>query len=134
MEKIVFRHPYMASDRSSDIECKDPSLTQQHCAEDCDINVIVERYKVTGQLPSGGAAVYGDFTQVGDFRQAMDNLRAAQAAFLSIDPQIRMQFGNDPGAFSDFCLNKENLPKLREWGLAPTPSDVPRETPPDPKA
>lgn len=126
MEKIVFQHAYSASFRASDIECKDPSLTQQHCAEDCDINVIVERYKVTGQLPSS-PVVYGDFTQVGDFRQAMDSLRAAQAAFMSIDPKIRMQFGNDPGAFSEFCMNKENLPKLREWGLAPTP-DVPRET------
>lgn len=133
MSKIDFRHAYSPSDRSSDLECCDPSLTQQHPAEDCDINVIMERYKVTGQLPSNGNAVYGDFTQVGDFRQAMDSLRAAQAAFLAIDPKIRQQFGNDPGAFSEFCLNKENLPKLREWGLAPSP-EVPRETPPEPEA
>lgn len=132
MSKIEFRHAYSESFRGSDLDCKDPSLTQQHCAEDCDINVILERFKVTGQLPQGGNAVYGDFTQVGDFRQAMESLRAAQAAFLAVDPKIRMQFGNDPGAFSEFCLNKENLPKLREWGLAPTP--VPRETPSDPSA
>lgn len=132
MSKIEFRHAYSESFRGSDLDCKDPSLTQQHCAEDCDINVILERFKVTGQLPQGGNAVYGDFTQVGDFREAMESVLAAQAAFLAVDPKIRMQFGNDPGAFSEFCLNKENLPKLREWGLAPT--SVPRETPSDTSA
>ena len=122
---MKFQSAYSESFRGSDVECCDPSLAQQQFAEDADINVMLERFKVTGQMPMAAQqAAYGDFTQVGDFRSAMDALRSAQEAFMSIDPKIRAQFGNDPGAFSEFCLNKENLPKLREWGLAPTPPEA----------
>lgn len=117
---MEFQNAYSSPFRGSDLECPEPSLAQQQFAEDTDINVMLERFKVTGQLPqSTRQAIYGDFSEVGDFRQAMDRLRAAQAAFLSVPVEIRQQFGNDPGAFSEFCLDKSNLPKLREWGFAP---------------
>lgn len=123
---MEFKHAYSESCRSSDLECLDPSLAQQQFAEDADINVMLERFKVTGQLPvSATQAVFGDFTQVGDFRTAMEKLRVAQESFMGIPFEIRQQFGNNPALFSDFCLNKDNLPKLREWGLAPRPPEPP---------
>lgn len=43
----------------------DPSLTDQSQARETDINVIVGRYGISGQLPQGGSQpMYGDFSKL----------------------------------------------------------------------
>lgn len=104
----------------SGLECKDKSLTRQSEAQDADINVIVKRFNVTGQLPQGlRLPTYADFDGIFDFRTAMDAVRAAEAAFLQVPAEIRARFGNDPHLFVQFCSNPENLGELRKLGLAP---------------
>ena len=54
--KLPFvRNPYnydmAAVSQETGLKCQDPSLAQQHMKDECDINVIVERFGVTGQLP-----------------------------------------------------------------------------------
>ena len=45
------------------------SMTVQSQSEDTDINVMLKRFGVTGQLPQGvRAPEFGDFTEVRDFR------------------------------------------------------------------
>lgn len=123
MAKIMFATPYTV-DRSWSAmfatDNKEPSLTQQSDANDTDINVIVERYTKTGMLPQLQLEkLYGDFTAVGNYRDAMELLKAAREEFEEIPAEIRKQFGNDPQAFITFAQNPENIPKLREMGLAP---------------
>ena len=48
-KKIPFvRNPYNYDmdqvSQETGLKCEDPSLTQQHCRDECDINVIVERF------------------------------------------------------------------------------------------
>ena len=51
---------FAASDESA-LTCLDPTMAQQSQAEDCDINVIVKRFGLTGLLPVGVIApTYGD--------------------------------------------------------------------------
>lgn len=130
MIKVPFlRTPYNYDvDKASDdsgLECKDPSLTQQHMAEECDINYIVERFGVTGQLPVAPSytPTYGDFTGVADYRQALDAVRAADDAFMALPAKIRERFDNDPALFVDFCSSTD--PDVRseaiELGLIPPP-------------
>jgi len=46
---------------------KEPTLTDQSQANDTDINVIVKRYTMHGQLPqTKQTARYGDFTEIPD--------------------------------------------------------------------
>lgn len=96
------------------------SLTQQADAKDCDINIIMERYAVTGQLPQVTALqpLFADFTTVTDYKGALDLIRKAEEAFAAVPAKIRQQFGNNAQAFIDFAENPDNLETLRKWGLA----------------
>lgn len=101
------------------LECQDESRTLQSQAQDADINVIVKRFNVTGQLPGVlKMPTYQDFDEVFDFRSALDVVRKAELAFLSVPANVRARFGNDPGAFVDFCMDERNIEELRRMGLA----------------
>lgn len=116
----------------SGVACKDATRAQQSAKEECDINNIVRRFGVTGQLPvSGRLPTYGDFIAAGDYHSSLEALRAAEATFMELPSEVRSRFENDPGAFVDFCSDPANLPELRDLGLAPPlPSAVdPGESP-----
>lgn len=103
--------------------CDDPSLTQQHMADDADINVIVKRFGITGQMPSGvRLPTYGDFTGVGDYRSALEAVRDADDAFMELPADIRTRFDNDPQRYLDFAENPANQEEIYNLGLATRPS------------
>ena len=98
--------------------------TKQSFAEECDINTIVRRFDLTGQLPENvRTPQVGDFTTVRDFRSAMEAVRLARESFDEMPADIRAKFGNDPAAFVDFCADQENVPQMLKWGLA-VPSEA----------
>ena len=114
-----------ASDESG-LKCEDASLTQQHLAQECDINYIVEQFGVTGQLPPAPAhtPTYGDFTGIGDYRQALEAVMAADEAFMALPAKIRERFDNDPALFVDFCSSTDPADRSEaiELGLIPPPA------------
>lgn len=116
---MKFQHAYSDSFRGSDLECKDPSLTQQQFAQDADINVMLERFKVTGFLPQGAIApTYGDFTGVTDFQSAANAVLKATNAFNELPANIRARFQNSPQAYLEFCSNPDNIVEMRKLGIA----------------
>lgn len=95
-----------------------PSRTQQHFAEEVDINTIVKRFGLTGELPEGVPHIMqGDFTNVVDFQSAMDLIVAAREAFMEQPAHIRARFDNDPQKFLDFTSSKDNLDEAIKLGL-----------------
>lgn len=131
MKKVHLRaeYNYDADQASleSGLECKDDSLAVQSQKDDADINVIVERFGVTGQLPQVAQLPrYEDFEEIFDYRTAMDAVVAADRCFKQLPAKIRARFGNDPQEFVEFCSNENNLPELRRMGLArPAPEVAP---------
>lgn len=117
-----FRTPYnydtnKASDESA-LKCADKTRTQQHFADDADINVIVKRFGLTGQLPQGvRMPQYADFEEAIDFQTAMNAIRAAQESFDAMPANVRARFHNDPGEFVDFVANEENRAEAEKLGL-----------------
>jgi len=108
------------------LACLDPSLAVQSQKDEADINTIVRNFGVTGRVPvAARLPEYGDFSGLSDYREAIEAVRQAEAEFLKVPSAIRAEFNHDPAAFADFCINPDNLPKLREWGLAPTPPAEP---------
>lgn len=98
------------------------TLTQQSQKDETDINNILRQFKVTGLVPQGIAApTYGDFSEVVDFRTAMDAVNAAQASFMAMPAETRSRFGNDPQLFLEFCSNPANLDEMRKLGLMDPP-------------
>lgn len=116
------RNPYnydvdAASDESG-LACADPSKAQQHQAEEADINTIVRRFGITGQLPqSVRAPTYDDFSEVVDFQSAQLAIRAAMESFAQLPADVRARFSNDPGTFVDFCSQEQNREEMRAMGL-----------------
>lgn len=100
--------------------CVDPSLTVQSTKDECDINVIVDRFGITGQMPESlRVPRFEDFGDtVFDYRSAVEAIALAEDSFMSMPARVRAEFSNDPQVFLEFCSNAENLPRMRELGLA----------------
>lgn len=95
-----------------------PSKTQQQFAEECDINTIVRRFNLTGQLPTGvRMPTYGDFENVPSYQEAMNAIRAADEAFMEMPAEVRARFNNDPARFVDFCSDPANRAEAEKLGL-----------------
>lgn len=128
------RDPYnydrkFASDITG-VDCTNmPSMTKQAFAEEADINTIVRRFGLTGELPQDVAVPQsGDFLEAKDFHESMNLIRQAEEAFMEMPAEVRKRFGNDPGEFLDFVNDERNRDEARKLGLL-----VP-EIPPVPKA
>jgi phage internal scaffolding protein len=122
MTKVFVRNPYnydMALvSQESGLECKDPSLAQQHMKDECDINVLVERFGVTGQLPQTPIEpTYGDFSGVSDYHSALNAIKAADTAFMGLPAQLRAKFDHDPNALLQFLQNEQNRDEAIMLGL-----------------
>lgn len=95
------------------------SLADQSQEEEANINTIVKRFGLTGQLPHNvKVPTYADLTEVPDFVTAMDMVRRAREAFMEMPADVRYRFGNDAGAFADFCSNPANQDELIKMGVA----------------
>lgn len=117
-----FQHAYSESFRGSDLECRDPSLAQQSFKDDADINVMLEKFKVTGVMPQGVIMpTYGDFQGVTDYRTAVDAINKATHAFMDMPANIRSRFQNDPQKFLEFCADPKNREEASRLGLVPAP-------------
>lgn len=123
-KSVVFlRTPYNYDtdvvSRETALECKDDSLAIQSAAEDADINTIVRRFGLTGELPNDiKMPQSGDFAGVGDFQSAMNIVRAAQEEFMRVPADIRARFSHDPQLFSEFFNDPANQDEAIRLGLA----------------
>ena len=111
--------------------CLDPSLAQQHQKDDADINVIVERFGLTGQLPDAiTPPQYGDFSQATDYHSAMNAVRAAQERFMELPAKLRARFDNDPAKLIDFVSNGDNRQEAVSLGLIERQSQLKADSAP----
>lgn len=110
-----------AASRSAAVGDCGESLAKQSFKEECDINTIVRRFGLTGQLPVGvRMPEYGDFTSVSDFQSALQAVADAESAFMSMPAAVRERFGNDAGAFVEFCSDEANRDEAVRLGLVPS--------------
>lgn len=95
------------------------SLTQQHFQEECDIINIIKRHDRNGIIEHvhRGKARYGDFSEVTDYREALDLVKNAQEEFNQIPSDIRKKFDNNPGKFYEFVSNPDNKQELIKMGF-----------------
>jgi phage internal scaffolding protein len=95
-----------------------PSRTQQSFRDECDINNILRKFNVTGQLPVGSVQPqYGDFSGITDYQSALNAVMAAQDSFLELPAKIRAKFDNDPALFVEFASDEANRDEMKAMGL-----------------
>lgn len=95
---------------------------KQSFKEECDINTIVKRFGIGYEMPENvRLPQYGDFSNITDFHQALNQVAQTNENFELLPAHIRAEFNNNPGEFVDFVLAKdetgENRKKLKNWGL-----------------
>lgn len=120
------RNPYnydtLAASNESGLRCEDASRTQQHFKDETDINNILRQFNVTGLLPQKAMSPrYGDFTGVGDYQTALNQVIAAEGEFMTLPAQLRAKFNNDPQELIEFLNNPENIDEARKLGLVNKP-------------
>ncbi|QKI28934.1 VP3 [Kummerowia striata gokushovirus] len=94
--------------------------TKSEFADECDINLIMARYRKTGILPQSAlsaAARFGDFSQVPSFMEMQEKIIAAHELFEALPAAVRKQFDNDPGQFLEAAETKEGRDLLVKLGL-----------------
>src|SRR5580698_6947554 len=100
-------------------KCQD-ALTKQEFKKECDINVIMDKYKATGLLPQNVAQVQGhfaNFANVDDYYTACTKAADAQKAFDVLPSKLRKIFDNDPAKLVDFVSNPKNKLAAAKMGL-----------------
>lgn len=117
-----------ASDESALFCDPEEGLTQQQFAEEADINTIVRRFGLTGELPDVvRVPVSGDFTGVIDYKSALDAVIAAEDAFMELPGELRARFSNDPQLLMDFVGNVDNREEATKLGLINKPPEKTRD-------
>jgi phage internal scaffolding protein len=116
--RSAYNYDRDAASAESGLLCEDESLAIQSAAEEADINTIVRRFGLTGQLPDQVAMPRsGDFTNVPDFHTAMNLIRTTQEEFLRVPADIRARFSNDPQQFMEFLEDEGNREEAYKMGL-----------------
>jgi phage internal scaffolding protein len=122
MSKITFKTPYGDRKRES-FETVGESLTQQHFAQEADIKTIIKKHDRTGIIShvARGVAHYGDYSEVNEYREALDMVNSANASFNELPAELRKLFDNDAGAFFEFATDPKNEEKMIQMGLKEAP-------------
>lgn len=100
---------------------KKKSLTKASMQAECDINQIMAKYQKSGliEAPQKANGQYGDFTGIGSYQDALNQVIAAQDAFDALPSSLRKRFQNDPAELLAFLDDEGNLGEARELGLIP---------------
>jgi hypothetical protein len=138
LTRFEWRHQY--DDRAdaiaraaTDIDNTAPSLTQQSFADDANLQKVLEKWGVTdGALPPYAPDLnyFGDFSDVPEYRDALENTRVANERFNALPAEIRSYFNNNPLTLYKWVNDPENWDEAVELGLL---HKTAVETPPEPK-
>lgn len=109
---------------------ENPDMAQQQFKDDADINIIVDRFTRTGEVPQFSArASFGDFLDYpSSFREALDQINEAQASFMDLPSDVRSRFDNDPAKFLDFVAHDDGS-GLKELGLVNVDDNIDNPAP-----
>lgn len=108
----------------SGLECKDPTLTQQQFKDEVDINTLVERFGLTGEMPQvAKLPSFDDYTGIFDYQTAMNAIVAAREQFMTLPAKLRSRFENDPHQYVNFFADPNNKDEAIRLGLIEKPAE-----------
>ena len=105
------------------------SLTNQSFKDETDINTIVKRFGLTGEMPSTLAVpLSGDFTEAMTFEESMNLIAQSNQQFMLLPADVRERFNNDPGRLIAFLEDDNNRDEALKLGLVNKPPEKIRTT------
>jgi len=119
--RTQYNYDHDAASNASGLVCEEPTRAQQHHKDECDINVILERFGKTGQVPVNTiSGSYGDFSGVHDYHTALNAIIASESEFAALPAQLRNRFDNEPSKLIEFLDNPDNRTEAEQLGLIQT--------------
>lgn len=104
---------------------KEPTMTIQSEKDNCDINVIMNRYATCGTpLPyrtDGVEPVYADVSELGDYMENFQRCKQAEEMFNALPSALRKELDNNPANLISFIQDKKNESRCIEYGLINKP-------------
>jgi len=136
-----FRTGYAGLIRQTSQQGGETKTRQCHKTE-CDINVVMSRYRQTGLLNhlSKHQGVYMDVPDGAEFSTAMNTVVEATESFESLPAEVREHYRNSPALFLDAVTSGKDTEYLTEHKIIhpkPNPAPMPEPTPapkPEPKS
>jgi len=128
---MEFRTRFSSNQARPKVTCTaEEGKTMQEFVKDCDINLIIAKYRKTGVLPESVRRVagqYGDFSQVPTFQEMQEKINLGMELFAALPAKVRKQFSNDPGEFLAAAETDEGRKLMVTLGLGkdPTVGEVP---------
>jgi phage internal scaffolding protein len=117
--------------------CEGPSLTRQEFRDECDLGKIIARFSMT---PEGQEALmkaqgyldarFEDVSGVVDYQTALEQVKAADEAFMRLPAIVRTRFDNDPAKFLDFVDDPKNGDEMIKLGLRAPKESLPTDVKP----
>jgi hypothetical protein len=112
---------------------KEPTMTVQSEKDNCDINVIMNRYATCGTpLPyrtDGVQPVYADVSELGDYMENFQRCKQAEEMFNSLPSALRKELDNNPANLLAFIQDEANRERCVEYGLINKPIVEAPQTP-----
>ncbi len=108
-----------------------PTRAKQSFKDECDINVIMAKYKARGIVThvTKYQGHYADLPTEVDFHSNLQSVMDAQEAFASLPAKIRERFKNDPAQFLGFVQDPKNQSEIDQMGLGHNPAKTAENLP-----
>lgn len=120
-----FRTIFDTYEEKQGIIFKEPTMTIQSEKDNCDINVIMNRYATCGTpLPyrtDGVEPVYADVSELGDYMENYQRCKQAEEMFNSLPSALRKELDNNPANLLPFIQDEKNKERCYEYGLLNKP-------------
>lgn len=120
--RSAFNYSVDSASMETALFCEEETRTQQQFEAECNINTIVDRFGLGGEIPQDvRVPLQGEFVDALDYQQSLNKLIEADEAFMAYPAGVRAEFGNDAGRFLDYVSDAnpddEKKATLRKWGL-----------------
>lgn len=123
---MKFKTIYDTYQEKKGIEFVEPTMTIQSEKDNCDINVIMNRYATCGTpLPyraDGVQPVYADVSELGDYIENYQRCKQAEEIFNALPSALRKELDNNPANLLAFIQNEANRERCVEYGLINKPA------------
>lgn len=120
-----FKTIYDTYEEKQGIIFKEPTMTVQSEKDNCDINVIMNRYATCGTpLPyrtDGLQPVYADVSELGDYMENFQRCKQAEELFNALPSALRKELDNNPANLLAFIQDEANKERCVEYGLLNKP-------------
>lgn len=101
-----------------------PSFTDETFKDECDISLMIEKYRVNRIPPRTVNVSYGNSPTAEDYENAKFVLAECKSNFECLPSDIRDEFDNDISKYLNYISDETNIKDCYERGLV-DPSSVP---------